>query len=88
MKRYKITVFGRVQGVLFRTTAQQVATQLGLTGLARNEPDGSVYIEVEGAEAKLQEFLAWCRAGPPLAEVSDVSYKQDAPKGYNHFATS
>jgi acylphosphatase len=85
MKRYAVTVTGRVQGVFFRQTALQIATGLGLTGFARNQPDGSVYIEVEGEEVKLQKFLEWCREGPQLAVVKDVSYRGQKPKGSQEF---
>ncbi len=70
-KRLTVKVRGRVQGVFFRHAAQIRAGELGLTGWARNEDDGSVTIMAEGNEAKLNEFLDWCRHGPPLARVED-----------------
>ena len=45
MKRLTIKVSGKVQGVFYRATANEFATQLGLTGIVRNEPDGSVYLD-------------------------------------------
>ena len=44
---YKILVKGRVQGVWFRKYTKDKADSLNLSGFARNELDGSVYIEVE-----------------------------------------
>ncbi len=85
MQRYIITVTGRVQGVFFRNTARQVATRLGLHGFARNEPDGSVYIEVEGDESGLQEFLQWCSQGPSHATVEHVEYDNHQPVGHSGF---
>lgn len=67
-----ITISGRVQGVLFRDSARRRARKLGLAGFVRNEPHGMVYIEAEGEEEKLREFLEWCRKGPIFASVSDV----------------
>ena len=85
MKRYVITVTGKVQGVFFRDTARQVATELGLTGFARNEADGSVYIEVEGDETGLREFLKWCHEGPELATVTEVEHDTQETVGLRGF---
>ena len=71
-KLVKIKISGRVQGVFFRFYAQEVAGRLGIAGLARNEPDGTVYIEAQGEEDALREFLGWCESGPPLAKVEKV----------------
>jgi acylphosphatase len=85
MKRYVIKVTGKVQGVFFRDTARQVATRLGLTGFAHNEPDGSVHIEVEGDESKLQAFVQWCRTGSPYARVETVEYSPKEVAGHIGF---
>lgn len=67
-----IRVFGQVQGVFFRHSAKIHAEKLGITGWAKNEADGSVTITAEGDEQALGEFAAWCRKGPPLANVEDA----------------
>lgn len=85
MQLLKITVTGRVQGVGYRLSAQREAERLGLSGLARNQPDGTVYIEVEGSEPALNRFLAWCRSGPGLASVESVRHTSHAPVGHSGF---
>lgn len=72
MKRVSILVKGKVQGVFYRASTVTKAQQLGVKGFVRNEPDGSVYIEAEGNEEKLNELIAWCRVGPPRARVDEV----------------
>ncbi len=62
-KALEIRVTGRVQGVFFRRAARDRAEELGLAGFARNEPDGSVRLEIEGEAGALGRFLEWCRAG-------------------------
>ena len=81
-----VRVYGRVQGVSFRAAARAEARRLGLTGFARNERDGSVWMEVEGDEAALERFVGWCRVGPPAARVERVEVEAGAPKGYQGFA--
>lgn len=49
---------GRVQGVGFRMTACMTARPFAVTGWVRNEPDGSVRLEVQGEEAEVEAFLA------------------------------
>lgn len=53
--RLRITYTGRVQGVGFRATAASVVRDLPLTGWVRNEPDGSVTLEIQGSDDDLRE---------------------------------
>ena len=48
---------GRVQGVGFRYTVCVLAQPFPITGIVRNEEDGSVYVEAEGVRKDLEEFL-------------------------------
>lgn len=55
--RKHIYFYGRVQGVGFRYYAVQKAGQLGLVGWVRNRYDGSVEMEVEGAETDIDQMI-------------------------------
>lgn len=55
--RKHIDFYGRVQGVGFRYYAVQKAEQLGLAGWVRNRYDGSVEMEVEGAEEDIDQLI-------------------------------
>lgn len=85
MKHFKIKIKGKVQGVWYRASAQRMASSLGLTGFVRNQPDGSVYAEAEGPEDSIQAFVQWCRSGPELAEVTEVSVVEGAIQGFEQF---
>lgn len=78
--RADIVVRGRVQGVFFRASAQQEALALGLTGEISNLPDGSVEAIVEGERRAVDDFIAWCKRGPPAARVEDVRVKIGSPR--------
>ena len=78
--RAEIVVRGRVQGVFFRASAQQEGLRLGLTGEVSNLPDGSVEAIVEGSKRAVEDFVAWCRRGPPSAQVEDVQVKLRSPR--------
>lgn len=82
----EIKIFGRVQGVWFRRSAQEQARSLGLCGYARNVSDDSVHIEVEGDKDKLGRFLSWCEKGPAVARVADIRFKYSQElTGYKNF---
>ena len=78
-------VTGMVQGVKYRATAQREARRRGLTGWVRNEPDGTVLIDVEGDPAAVDAFLGWCAEGPPGARVATVATTVADPAGYEEF---
>ncbi len=55
--RKHIIFYGRVQGVGFRYYSVNKARQLGLTGWVKNLCDGSVEMEVQGEEPKIDELI-------------------------------
>lgn len=65
-------VEGRVQGVWFRESTRREAVALGITGYARNLPDGSVEVLACGAAAALDRLARWLDVGPPMAQVGRV----------------
>ncbi|HVN90561.1 MAG TPA: acylphosphatase [Candidatus Binataceae bacterium] len=72
LARIELRVTGRVQGVYFRAATKAQAEMLGLTGYARNRPDGSVEIVAEGPKAKLEKLYRFAQQGPPDAAVGEV----------------
>ncbi len=80
-KRVEIKVTGSVQGVFFRTGVKVEAERFGLTGWARNEPDGSVRIMAEGEEENLQKLVEWCRKGTEYSHVDKVEVEWGEAKG-------
>jgi acylphosphatase len=70
-RRFLVT--GRVQGVFFRASTQDVARQLGLTGWVRNLYGGNVEVLACGEPAQLDQMESWLKKGPPSAKVESVS---------------
>ncbi|WP_230492525.1 acylphosphatase [Martelella alba] len=60
-----IYVYGMVQGVGFRYTAQRRAKELGLKGYVRNLDDGGVEMVACGTQAQLDALQDWLRQGGP-----------------------
>ena len=84
-KHFSIRISGLVQGVFFRASTKEKADALGLTGLVRNESDGSVYVEVEGAPESLRTFIEWCQKGPARARVSKCEVLEGPLNGFSRF---
>ena len=69
-RQYLIT--GRVQGVGFRWFVREQARALGLSGLVRNQPDGSVLVDAAGTARGLAQLEDALARGPSGAEVLAV----------------
>jgi acylphosphatase len=78
MKARRCWVSGRVQGVFYRASAAQRAAELGLSGYARNLPDGRVEVLVVGPVEALRQFTDWLAIGPSAARVIEVRIEEDA----------
>jgi acylphosphatase len=72
MRRVRAIVNGRVQGVSYRASTAHEARRLGLTGWVKNLDDGAVELEAQGSADAVEQLLAWCKDGPPAAEVTAV----------------
>ncbi|MGY3263978.1 acylphosphatase [Lysobacter sp. HA35] len=72
MSAARFLIEGRVQGVAFRAYTRHEAQRLGLSGHARNLPDGRVEVVAHGDAAAIDELAAWLAHGPPLARVEAV----------------
>ncbi len=82
---YDITIEGKVQNVGFRFYAQKKAHEFEITGSVRNQRDGSVFIEAEGEEENLSQYIKWCHKGPPWASVTNVRVNQSPVMNYRGF---
>ncbi len=56
-QRIDVIFTGRVQGVFFRATTQDVARRFEVTGWVRNEPNGTVRMVAEGDPMELGRFF-------------------------------
>jgi acylphosphatase len=85
MLRVRVVVHGRVQGVWFRESTRREAQRLGLGGWVRNREGGTVEAVFEGDDHAVAQMVAWCRLGPPRAEVTAVDVTEETPEGVRHF---
>ena len=81
------TVHGKVQGVCYRAFVREQARLHGVTGYARNQPDGSVAFALTGARAAVELVLQALEEGPSLARVSSVDVSWQPAKEMHGFET-
>ena len=82
---YKITVFGRVQGVGYRYMAMNMAKQLGLKGYVKNMYNGTVEMEIEGTEESVDEMIHWCKSRSAPGNVDDIDITEGVIVNYKTF---
>lgn len=88
-KQVHVIISGRVQGVWYRVSTKKMATTLGLLGWVKNRSDGAVEALFEGDEDVIHRMIAWCKQGPPLAQVTEVKVKDKQPTGeFKEFSIS
>lgn len=75
---------GRVQGVGFRYTAQQLAERFPVAGYVRNLPSGQVELVAEGSAADVDALLG--AVARRMADyIDNVTVEDDTPSGYTGF---
>lgn len=75
-------VFGKVQGVAYRTYVQESATQLGIVGYVKNLSDGSVEVVAQGMPDTLKEFVEYLHEGSLMSKVESVAVDWRTVKRY------
>lgn len=84
-KCYSIKVFGKVQGVGYRYFMLDMANKLGVKGFVRNHENGIVYIEAEGEDVQLNQFIKFCKKGPSFSDVQDIQIEESPLMHYDKF---
>ena len=70
-----------MQGVWFRDSCRREALTRDVAGWVRNRMDGTVEAVFEGPAPAVAEMVAWCRMGPPRADVSGIDVTEEPPEG-------
>jgi acylphosphatase len=83
----RFMVSGRVQGVFFRASTRELALVLGISGHAKNHPDGRVEVLACGSADMLDALERWLQRGPPAAQVESVSREELPEQALRGFRT-
>jgi acylphosphatase len=83
--RRRLLVHGRVQGVFFRDSTRDRARRDGVAGWARNCPDGTVEVVLEGGPDAVARVAAFCERGPRGAQVERIEASDERSEGLHGF---
>jgi acylphosphatase len=75
-----------VQGVFFRDSLRRLANRHGVSGWARNTPEGTVEAVFEGEPAAVERLVSFAQMGPPDARVDSVEIYDEPPEGLSAFS--
>jgi acylphosphatase len=75
---------GRVQGVGFRYTTENLARNFAVTGFVRNLPSGDVELVSEGEAEEVQRFLD-ALAARMARYIQQQKIQDETPAGYQQF---
>lgn len=79
MIRKHVVAHGRVQGVGFRYVCSSIAANCKVTGWVCNKNDGTVEMEVQGAEHRVDLFLQEVGRGNRFARVDRLDVQEIRP---------
>lgn len=82
-----IFISGFVQGVGYRHFVKKNARELGITGYARNLPDGRVEAKFCGDKKKIEELISLCKKGPFLSEIENIDTSWIPEEKFDSFET-
>ncbi len=83
--RRRVVVRGLVQDVWFRASTAKQANGKGVAGWVQNCHDGNVEAVFEGDPDAVDAMIAFCREGPPLAQVESVEVFEENPEDLRDF---
>jgi acylphosphatase len=83
--RRRLIVHGRVHGVGFRVFVARIARSRRVTGSARNLPDGTVEVVLEGDVEDVAAVARACEEGPRSASVTHVETFDEQRHGLRGF---
>ncbi len=72
---YRFIISGKVQGVFYRKTIQQMAAFGQIQGYVKNLSDGSVEVVAFLYDDQFEDFMNILKNGSPLSVVEDISHE-------------
>jgi len=86
MRILKAKIYGKVQGVWYRNYTYNFAKGIGLVGMVKNLGDGTVLVNVSGANDSIEEFKDYLENGSPNSRVDKIDYSwEDSSIDYSTF---
>lgn len=80
-----ITLFGKVKHVGFRFYAKYAASKFNISGFITHKKDDALYIEAEGEEEDLKQFIHYCKKGTIESRLNNIRIVSAGMKNHEDF---
>ena len=85
-ERVRVLVYGKVQGIGYRSFVRKYAKMLGLKGYVRNLPENKVEAVFCGDKKDIERMIEIMKKNHPLAEVKDIKVEKiDTETNFSDF---
>lgn len=81
MPRLEAIIFGKVQGVTYRSYVAREGLRMGLTGKVENLSDNTIQVIAEGSRVSLQSFVSRLYEGPGDSKIEKIETKWSDNQG-------
>ncbi len=87
MQNIKLHIKGSFPKEPFSFYLSRAASSCNINGYVEAQKDDSLFIEAEGYENNIQEFINWCKEGPFAKKVSRFDQKTGEIRNFRNFTT-
>ena len=85
-EKVRVLVYGKVQGIGYRSFVRKYAKMLGLKGYVRNLPENKVEAVFCGDKKDIERMIEIMKKNHPLAEVKDIKVEKiDTETNFSDF---
>jgi acylphosphatase len=85
MKCFQIKISGEIQGEGLRFKAMYHAHKHNIKGFVKYSKPSEIFIEAEGEEKSIEQFIECFRDGSLSAQVTGINIKESVVKSYQSF---
>ncbi|MBN2093806.1 MAG: acylphosphatase [Candidatus Zambryskibacteria bacterium] len=78
-------IWGEVQGIGLRYMAKVKAGKFDIKGFIRNDPDNTVYMEIEGKKEAVEGFLNWLQRDFKQAKITRFESEKGIVENFKNF---
>jgi acylphosphatase len=75
-EKVRVLVYGRVQGIGYRSFVKKYAKMLGLRGYVRNLPNNKVEAVLCGEKSDIEKMIEIMKKNHPLAEIENIKVEK------------
>jgi acylphosphatase len=84
-KHIELKITGKLKNTGIRFHVMSTAYRYNIVGTVKRLSDTEVLISAEGERIPLDNFLTWCKTGPPGGKIENIEYSEGELMNYSSF---